>query len=175
MGSRPSIRGSGSRQVRVIRIENLVGSPAPIGTVCSVNLTRNKPMRPFPARMAPEIALGGVSDGAGGWVLLPEPEVPGVLGRVGGDLVEVFDVGQAAFRVAVYLVFQFLVGQDLPEGSVVDAVGDVLADLGQGRFPAEPAPVVGFQFRVGGWTLGAHAGNLQPCSSWRHSGLRFGD
>ena len=106
---------------------------------------------------------------------VPEPEVPGVLGRVGGDLVEVFDVGPVAFGVAGNPVCQVLGIQDFPEGRVVDAVGGVLADLGQGRFPAESAPVVGFQFRVGGWTLGAYPGNIQPCSSWRHSGLRFVD
>ena len=63
---------------------------------------------------------------AGGRVLIPEPEVPGVLGRVGGDLAEVFDVGQVAFGVAAYLVFQVLAGQDFSEGRVVDAVGGVL-------------------------------------------------
>ena len=74
-----------------------------------------------------------------------------------------------AFGVAGDPVCQVLGVQDFPEGRVVGAVGGVLADLGQGRFPAAPAPVVGFQFRVGGWTLGAHPGNLQPCPSWRHS------
>ena len=46
------------------------------------------------------LCSAGDSDGAGLWVLLPEPEVPGVLERIGGDLVEVFDVGQVAFGVA---------------------------------------------------------------------------
>ena len=40
----------------------------------------------------------------------------------------------------------------------MDAVGGVLADLGQGRFPAEPVAVGHLGFRVGGWTLGAHPG-----------------
>ena len=43
-----------------IRVMNLEDSPTPIDPVCSVNLTRNKPMHPFPARMAPEIALEGL-------------------------------------------------------------------------------------------------------------------
>ena len=43
-----------------MRVRNLDDSLSPVGPVCSVNLTRNKPMHPFPARMAPEIALGGL-------------------------------------------------------------------------------------------------------------------
>ena len=54
----------------------------------------------------------------------------GSWGRVGGDLVEVFDVGQAAFGVAGNPVCQVLGIQDFPEERVVDAVGGVLADLG---------------------------------------------
>ena len=44
-------------------------------------------------------------------------------------------MGQAAFGVAAYLVFQFLAGQDFPEGRVVDAVGGVLAGPGPEPLP----------------------------------------
>ena len=43
-----------------IQVGNLEGPSTPIDSACLVNVPRNKPIHPFPARMAPEIALEGL-------------------------------------------------------------------------------------------------------------------
>ena len=94
--------------------------------------------------------LCGVGDGdfPGVRVHFPEPEVSWVLGRSGGHFMEVFDVYPVSFRVACDLVFQFLAGQDLPDGRVVDAVGPILFYLGEGYLPAYTHSFVRFQICI---------------------------